>query len=83
MVMASAVEAESGAIFLNGQQAVPICTALTKMGHPQPPTPIKTDIATSYGILTGNMCQKRSNTFDMRFHWMRCCIKHNQFRLYW
>ena len=76
--MASSAEAETGAILLNGQQAIPIRTALTNMGHPQPPTPIKTNSATSYGILTVNMSRKRSKVFDMRFHWMRCRIKQNQ-----
>ena len=73
--MDSAAEAETGAIFLNGQQAVPICTSLIKMGHLQPPTPIKTNSATSYSILAGKMRWKRSKAFDMRFHWMRCRIK--------
>ena len=73
--MASAAEAETGAISLNGHQAVPIRTALVEMGHPRPPTPIKTDSATSYGILAGNMHWKRSKAFDMPFHWMRFCIK--------
>ena len=82
IVMASAAESETGAIFLNGQQAVPIRTNLTNMGHPQPPTPIKTDSASSYGIPTGNMRQKRYKAFDMRFHWIRCRIKQNQFPLY-
>ena len=54
-VMASAAEVGTGAIFLNGQQAIPIHTALTEMGHPQPPNSINTNSATSYGILTGNM----------------------------
>ena len=56
--MASSAEAETGAIFLNGHQAILVRTALIKMGHPQPPTPIKTDSATSYSILTGNMPEK-------------------------
>ena len=81
--MASAAEAETGAIFLNGQQAIPIRTALLEMGHPQPPILIKTDSTTSYGILTGNMQRKRSKAFDMRFHFMRCRIKQNQYCLYW
>ena len=81
--MASASKAENGAIFLNGHQAVPIRTALIEIGHPQLPTPIKIDSANSHGILTGNMRQKRSKAFDMHFHWMRCRIKQNQFRLYW
>ena len=82
-VMASASESKNGAIFFNGQQTVPIHTSLTKMGHPQPPTPIKKDNTTSYGILTGNMRWKRSKAFDMRFQWMRCRIKKNQLCLYW
>ena len=82
-VMASAAEAETGAIFLNGQQAVPVRTSFSEMGHPQPPTLMNTDSATSHSILAGNMRRKRSKAFDMRFHWMRCRIKQNQFRLYW
>ena len=81
--MASTTEAKTGSIFLNGQQAVPIRTALIEMGHPQPPALIKTNSATSYGIITGNMCRKRYKPFDMRFHWMHCHIKQNQFLLYW
>ena len=82
-VMASANEAETGAIFLNGQQDVPIRTSLIEMGHLQPPTPIKTYSTTSHGILTGNMIRKRSKAFDICFIWMRLCIKQNQFRIYW
>ena len=47
-VTASADKAGTGAIFLNCQQAVPIRKNLIKMGHPQPPTPIKTDSKTSH-----------------------------------
>ena len=81
-VMASATEDKTEAIFLNGQKAVPIRTALIEMGHLKPPTPIKTDNATSHGILTRNMRRKRYNAFDIRFHWIRCCIRQNQFCLY-
>ena len=35
-VMASAAEAEIAALFLNVRMAIPLCTALTEMGHPQP-----------------------------------------------
>ena len=68
-VMASVVETETGAILLNCQQTVPIYTALTEMGHPQLPNPIKTDSATSYGILTGNMRRTCTKAVDMRFHY--------------
>ena len=38
-VMASAAEAELGALFHNGQVAEPIRTCLAEMGYPQPQTP--------------------------------------------
>ena len=80
--MASAAEAKTGAILLKNQLSVPIRTYLIEMYHPQPPTLLKTNRATSYGTLTGNMLRKRSKDFDMQFHWMRCRIKQNQLRMY-
>ena len=49
-IMASAVEAEYGALFLNGQAAVPIRTTLIEMHHPHPPTLIKVENSTAVGI---------------------------------
>ena len=46
-VMASAVEAELGAMFINGQDAVPIRTTLAEMNHSQPPKPIQVDYSTA------------------------------------
>ena len=48
--MASAAEAEYGALFLNGQAAVPIRTKLIEVNHPQPPTPIHVENSTAVGI---------------------------------
>ena len=67
-VMSSAADTETGAIFLNGQKAVPIHTALLEMGHHQTNTPIKTYNKIYHEILTGNMRRKRSKTFDMTFN---------------
>ncbi|KAI2492390.1 Reverse transcriptase (RNA-dependent DNA polymerase) [Fragilaria crotonensis] len=52
-VAASASEAETGSLFLNAQEAVPMRTALAEMGHPQPSsgTPLETDNSTAHGIL--------------------------------
>ena len=50
-VMASAAEAELGALFYNGQVYGPICTCLEEMGYPQHSTPIKTDNSTLAGIV--------------------------------
>mmetsp|Transcript_6798 Transcript_6798/g.12795 ORF Transcript_6798/g.12795 Transcript_6798/m.12795 type:complete len:338 (-) Transcript_6798:2268-3281(-) len=82
-VVAAASEAELGAAFLNAQKAVPIRQALHDMGHPQPPTPLKTNNSTAHGILTSLVKQKRSKAFDMRFYWLKDRIAQQQFHVYW
>jgi hypothetical protein len=84
-VAASASEAETGALFLNAQEAVPMLTALQEMGHPQPSTgtPLETDNATANGILHANVRLKRSKAFDMRYFWLRDRVDQRQFNLYW
>ena len=54
-VMASAAEAEVGALYMNAQEAVPFRTCLIEMGHPQPATPLKTDNMTVKGIIAGTI----------------------------
>ena len=49
-VVASATEAELGALFLNCKQATIFRLMLEEMGHPQPPTPIHCDNSTAVGI---------------------------------
>ena len=46
-VIASAAEAELGALFLNCKQASIFRLTLEEMGHPQPPTPIHCDNSTA------------------------------------
>ena len=81
--MASASEAEIAGIFLNAQQAVPLRQTLVEMGHPQPPTPLRTDHQAANGILTGKFKQKRSKAIDMRFHWIKDRVEQKQFALEW
>ena len=50
-VMASATEAELGAMYVNLREAVPIRNILTELGHKQPPTPVVTDNAVEEGII--------------------------------
>ena len=82
-VMASATEAELGALFMNGQEAVMIRNTLGAMGFPQPPTPMKTDNNTANGIINNTMKQKRSKTIDVRFYWLRDRVQQGQFYIYW
>jgi hypothetical protein len=58
-VMASAAEAEIGALYINSQTAEVFRTTLIEMGHPQPPTPVQTDNSTAYGIVNSSIRQRR------------------------
>jgi hypothetical protein len=85
-VPASASKAETGGLFLNGQEAIPIITTtLEEMGHRQPTTgtPLKTDNSMAHDILKTQVRMKRSKAFDMRYHWLKDRIGRNHFNLYW
>ena len=81
--MDSAAEAKYGALLLNGQAAVTIRTTLTKMGHPQPPTPIQVDNDTAVGIANRSIRQKMSKAMDMHFHWIQDRILQQNFNFFW
>lgn len=82
-VMSSAVEAEMGGLFVNGQEAIILRTILEELGHHQPPTPIKTDNSTAAGIANNSIRQRRSRSMDMRFYWVRDRVNQGQFVVYW
>jgi hypothetical protein len=50
-VVASAAESELGACFQNSQSGAPLRVTLAELGHIQPPTPLRTDKSTAFGIL--------------------------------
>jgi hypothetical protein len=82
VVVGSAAEAEIGAGYLNGQDAVPIITTLRELGHPQPPIPIQVDNPTSEGFANSTMKQKRSKAMDMRWYWLRDRVRQGQLLVY-
>ena len=82
-VMGSATEVEIGASHTNGQEAIPICTALEEMGHPQPPTPMQVNNTTEVGFANSTIKQKRSKAIDMQFYWIQDRTKQRQFVIYW
>ncbi len=82
-VVSSAAEAEVGATFLNGKEAVVIRTTLAEMGHPQPATPMQVDNCTANGILNGTVKQQRSCAMDMRLYWMKDRTQQGQFNVFW
>jgi hypothetical protein len=82
-VLASTAEADIGALFLNGQEALPICVTLDELGHTQPATPMQTGNSTAAGFANDTIKQKRSKAIDMRFYWIKDRVRQNQFLFYW
>jgi hypothetical protein len=69
-VVTSAAESEVGACFHNAQSGAPLRVTLTKLGHTQPPTHLRTDNSTAFSILNETIKQKRSKEMGMRYHWL-------------
>ena len=82
-VVSSSAEAEVAGIFHNATTAIPIRRILTEIGHPQPPTPLKTDNSTASGFVYDNIHQKRSKAWDMRYYWLRDRQTQHQFNIFW
>ena len=81
-VMASAVEAETGAVFVNYQEAIAIRQTLIEIGHPQPATPVHVDNKCAVEIFNETFRQRKSKSMDMRFYWVRDRAKQKQFRIF-
>ena len=77
--MASAMESEVAALFINPREAVPLRITLEEMGHTQQPTNIHTDNVVAQGMVTWAMIPRRSKSMDMRFHWLKCREAQRQF----
>ena len=56
-VVASAAEAELGALFLNCKGGIIFRLILEELGHPQPRTPVHCDNATTVGIANNTIKQ--------------------------
>ena len=69
IVIASAAEAESGALFLNCQEGKIFQTTLEDLGHPQPKIPVHCDNATAVGIANNTIKRQRSRAMEMRYFW--------------
>ena len=66
--MGLAAEAKIGAAYIKIQEAIPICTLLLELGHPQPATLIQVDNSTVVGFVNDTIKQKQSKAIDMRFY---------------
>ena len=66
-VVASAAEAELGALFRNCQDGIIFRLTLENLGHPQPKTPVHCDNAMAVGIATNTVKRQRARAMEMRF----------------
>jgi hypothetical protein len=77
--VASAAEAELGALFLNYKQATIFQLPLEEMGHPQLPTPINCNNSTAVGIANNTVKHQCSRSMEMRFFWVADEVKAGKF----
>jgi hypothetical protein len=69
-VVASAAEAELGALFLNCKEGIIFQLTLKELGHPQPRTPVHCDNATTVGIANNTVKGQCSQSMKMRYSWI-------------
>ena len=82
-IMLSAAKAELSALYIYAREAVYIRQILEEMGHKQPCTPIQCDNTTAVGIIKNLILPKATKAMDMRFHWLRCRVAQEMFRVFW
>ena len=82
-VVASAAEAELGALYHNCQTAIVFRDILKDMGHPQPKTPVHCDNATAVGIANNTVKRQRSRSMEMRFFWISDKIAQEMYQVVW
>jgi hypothetical protein len=80
-VVAPAAESEVGACFHNAQSGTPLRVTLAEVGHFQPPTPLRTDNSTEFGILNETIKQKRSKLMDVIYHWLTDRFRQKRFNV--
>ena len=68
-VVASAAEAELGALFLNCQEGIIFQTTLEDLGHPQPRIPVHCNNATAVGIANNTIKRQQSRAMEMKYFW--------------
>jgi hypothetical protein len=83
-VMSSASKVELATLYYSCKLAIPICTTLEEMGHPQlKRTMITTNNITTQGLTMGTMTPKASKFMDQCFHWLNYSNAQCQFLYLW
>ncbi len=82
-VVASATEAELGALFLNCKEGIIFCMTLKELGHPQPKTPIHCNNATTVGIANNTVKRQQSRSMEMRYFWVCDKVAQDVYDIKW
>ena len=70
IVVASAAEAELGALFQYCQDGIMFQSTLHNLGHPQPRTPVHCNNVTAIGIASNIVKRQQARAMEMRFMWV-------------
>jgi hypothetical protein len=82
-IVASAGEAEYGALFKVAQICENIRSICDDLGHSQASTNIICDNTCAVGIANDTCKLKRLKAIDMRFHWVRDRVRQGHFTVTW
>jgi hypothetical protein len=82
-VVASAAEAELGALFYNCQEGKIIRLVLEELGHTQPATPVHCDNSTAVAIANDTVKKQRSRSMEMKFFWTTGQVAIGNFNVTW
>ncbi len=83
LIVASAAEAELGALFLNAQEAKVLQLTLLELDHPQPPTPIHIDNTITVGIINNTIKCQCFSAMEMRYFWLLDGKTQKYFKFYY
>ena len=82
-VVASAAEAELGALFYNCQDGTILRLTLEELGHQQPPTPVHCDNTTAVAIANDTVKKQRSRAMEKNFFWITNQVEIQNFNVTW
>ena len=82
-VVASAAEAELGALFYNCQEGKILRLVLEELGHTQPATPVHCDNSTAVAIANDTVKKQRSRSMEMKFFWTTGQVAIGNFNVTW
>jgi hypothetical protein len=68
---------------MHEQEAIACHISLLALGHPQLPTPLKTDNSSANSFVNANIKQRHSKTWDMRWNWLRNKTVQELLQIYW